>query len=183
MRRITLFTNISLDGYFEDSQHDISAFKSDFEAFSSDSSSEVDTLLFGHRTYEMFKSFWPTPQAQQVAPDVANFINETHKVVVSHHDFDPGWNNVTVISRDVAESIQKLKQQPGGTIMMFGSNNLCVSLMQAGLVDVFQILVNPVALGSGTPLFQGLPHKAELTLTNSRQFKSGVMMLTYEPAS
>ena len=61
--------------------------------------------------------------------------------------------------------MKKLKQQPGKTIAIFGSNNLCVSLMQAGLVDEFQIIVNPVALGEGTPLLKGMPGKAELTLT------------------
>ena len=64
---------------------------------------------------------------------------------------------------------------------MFGSNTLCVSLMQAGLVDEFQIMVNPVALGDGTSLFKGLPEKAELTLTDTRRFKSGTVMLTYIP--
>ena len=64
---------------------------------------------------------------------------------------------------------------------MFGSNNLCVSLMQAGLVDEFQIVVNPVALGEGTSLFAGMPKKAELILTETRKFKSGAILLAYKP--
>jgi dihydrofolate reductase len=182
MRKIVLFMNISLDGYFEAPGHDISGFVNDFEAFSTGGNGEVDTLLFGHHTYEMFKAFWPTPQAMQMVPDVAKFLNEAHKVVVSHDDFEPGWNNVTVISKDVADEIRKLKAAPGQTMMMFGSNTLCVSLMQHGLVDEFQILVNPVAFGAGTTLFTGLPAKANLTLRESRPLKSGIVILTYEPA-
>ena len=181
MRKIFLFMNVSLDGYFEGPGHDISGFNTDFEAFSPEQSQEIDTLLFGHRTYEMMKSFWPTPQAEEIAPEIAKFMNEKLKVVVSHKSFEPGWNNVTVISDDVAGAVKKLKEQPGKTIAMFGSNNLCVSLMQEGLVDEFQIVVNPVAFGQGTSLFTGLPKKATLTLTETRKFKSGTILLTYQP--
>ena len=181
MRKIVLFMNVSLDGFFEGPGHDISWTKSDFEAFSADQSVEVDTLLFGHRTYEMMK-FWATPQAEEMAPAIAKFMNERHKVVASHAPFEPGWRNVTVIHGDVAGEIRKLKGQPGKTMMMFGSNELCVSLMEHGLVDEFQILLNPVALGEGTSLFAGLAKKAELTLMETRTFKSGVVMLTYVPA-
>jgi dihydrofolate reductase len=180
MRKIFLFTNVSLDGYFEGPGHDISGFHNDFEAFSSEESQEVDTLLFGRKTYEMMK-FWSTPQAQETAPEIARFMNEKHKVVASRKSFEPGWKNVTVISSDVAGEVKKLKEQPGKNIIMFGSNNLCVSLMQAGLIDEFQIVVNPVAFGEGTSLFKGLPKKVELTLTKTRKFKSGAILLTYEP--
>jgi dihydrofolate reductase len=181
MRKILLFMNVSLDGFFEGPGHDISWARSDFEAFSAEQSLDVDMLLFGHRTYEMMK-FWSTPQAEEMMPAIAKFMNEKHKVVASHTSFEPGWRNVTVIHDNVAGEIRKLKQQPGKVIMMFGSNELCVSLMEEGLVDEFQILVNPVALGKGTSLFTGLAKKAELTLTETRTFKSGVVMLTYAPA-
>jgi dihydrofolate reductase len=181
MRTIFLFMNVTLDGYFEGPDHDISWSHTDFEAFSAERGKEVDTLLFGRKTYEMFRSFWPTPQAYELAPEIAQFMNEKRKVVVSHRAFEPGWSNVTVISHDAAAEVKKLKEQPGKTIAMFGSNNLCVSLMQAGLIDEFQIVVNPVALGEGTTLFTGLPQKAELTLMDTHQFKSGAMMLTYKP--
>jgi dihydrofolate reductase len=181
MKKISVFTNISLDGYFEGPGHDISGFASDNEAFSSDSGQKVDTLLFGHRTYEMMK-FWSTPQAMEQAPEIAKFFNQNHKVVVSHTTFDPGWDQTTVISGDVIAGIKQLKAQPGGSILMFGSNELVVSLMQAGLIDEFQIVVNPVALSGGTPLFKGLPHKAALKLKSTRTFKSGAVLLIYEPA-
>jgi dihydrofolate reductase len=181
MRKIFLFMNISLDGYFEAPGHDISGFHTDFEAFSSGESQEVDTLLFGHRTYEMMK-FWSTPAAQETAPEIAKFMNEKLKFVASHTPFEPGWDNVRVISGDVLAAVKVLKEQPGKNIIILGSNSLCVSLMQAGLVDEFQVVVNPVVFGAGTPLFAGIPQKAELTLTDTRRFKSGAVLLTYHPA-
>ncbi|MFN8418752.1 MAG: dihydrofolate reductase family protein [Anaerolineae bacterium] len=180
MRKIFLLMNVSLDGFFEASEHDISGFKSDFEAFSAGAGGEVDGLLFGHRTYEMMK-FWRTPEAQQMAPQIAAFMNATPKYVASHQPFDPEWDNVTVLSGDVIEAVQQLKASSGSTIGIFGSNQLCVSLMQHKLIDEFQIIVNPVVFGAGTALFTGLPQKTELTLKTSRQFQSGAVMLIYHP--
>ncbi len=181
MRKIFLFMNVSLDGYFEAPGHDISWATHDYEAFSPDESGEVDALLFGRRTYEMMESFWPTPQAAEFAPEVARFMNEKQKLVASHTAFEPGWSNVRVIHGDVPGEVRRIKAGPGKTIAMFGSNTLCVSLMQAGLVDEFQIQVNPVALGAGTPLFTGLSSKVALTLTGTQKFNSGAVLLSYAP--
>ena len=182
MRKIFLFMNVSLDGYFEDKDHGLSwSHSGDFEAFSPEQGQEVDTMLFGRKTYEMFRNFWPTPQAAEFAPEVANFINERLKVVVSHRPYEPGWSNVRVISTEATEADKQLKEQPGKNIIIFGSNSLCVGLMQKGLIDEFQLMLNPVALGEGTSLFKGLPEKEELTLTNIQQFKSGKVLLTYQP--
>jgi dihydrofolate reductase len=181
MRKIFLFMNVSLDGYFEGPGHDISGFKTDFEAFSSEQSQEIDTLLFGRKTYEMMK-FWSTPQAEETAPEIAKFMNEKLKIVASHGPFEPGWNNVRVIGGDVVGAVRKLKEQSGKNMIMFGSNTLCVSLMQERLVDEFQIVANPVVFGEGTSLFKGLSKKADLTLTETRLFKSGAILLTYHPA-
>lgn len=181
MRKIFLFMNVSLDGYFEGPGHDISGFKNDNEAFSSGQDQQIDTLLFGHNTYEMMK-FWSTPQAAEMIPDVTKFMNENLKLVASRAPFEPGWKNVRVISGDVTGEIKKIKEQPGGNIIIFGSNTLCVSLMQEGLIDEFQIVVNPVVFGAGTPLFAGLQKKADFVLTETRRFQSGAVLLTYHPA-
>ena len=180
MRKIFLFMNVSVDGYFEGPGHDISAFNAGTEAFD-DNNTPVDTLLFGRRTYEHMKAFWPTPQASEMMPELAKFMNDTQKVVASHSGFEPGWKNVQVISGDVVEQVRKLKAQPGETIGIFGSNTLVVSLMEAGLIDEFQIVVNTVALGEGTSLFKGLSKKVPLVLVDTRKFKTGAMMLTYKP--
>ena len=183
MRKIFLFMNVSLDGYIEGPGHDLSWSHSDgFEAFSPGQSQEVDTILFGHRTYEMMKAFWPTAQAAEFAPDIAQFMNEKLKVVASHTSFEPGWKNVMVIRENVVEEVKKIKEQPGKTIAIFGSNNLCASLVRAGLIDEFQLLLNPVVLGEGTTLFKGLSEKVDFTLKEMRTFKSGKILLTYHCA-
>lgn len=127
--------------------------------------------------------FWETPAAQSMAPDVAQFINDTLKVVASHQPFDPGWRNVLNIHGDVPGQVRLLKEQNGGSILIFGSNTLVVSLLQAGLIDEFQLIVNPVAFGAGTSLFTGLPARTELQLKSTYPFQSGAVMLTYIPVS
>ncbi|MGE5531504.1 MAG: dihydrofolate reductase family protein [Bacteroidota bacterium] len=180
MRKIFVFMNVSVDGYVEAPGHDISwAHGTDSDPFAKEQGREVDGILFGHRTYEMMRSFWPTPQAVQVAPETARFMNEKQKYVASHASFDPGWRNVTVLSGDVLERVRQLKAGPGQTIAIFGSNTLCTSLVEAGLIDEFQIMVNPVVLGEGTPLFHGLVKKAELRLTVVQSMPSGAVFLTY----
>lgn len=179
MRKLFVLMNVSLDGYFETPEHDLSWAHQDFEGFSTGESGKVDTLLFGRRTYEMMK-FWAMPQAKKDAPEIAEFMNDRPKFVASHQSFDPGWERVTVISQDVVGSVKKLKELAGKTIAIFGSNTLCLSLIEAGLIDEFQIIVSPVVLGERTSLFRGLP-KTELELSETRRFKSGAMMLKYHP--
>jgi len=180
MRRIFLFMNISLDGYFEGPGHDISGFHNDYEAFSPERSDEVDALLFGHKTYEMMK-YWTTPQAAESSPEIAKFMNEKRKFVASRQPFEPGWRDVTVLSGDVPAQVRQLKAGPGKTIAIFGSNTLCASLIPVNLIDELQIMLNPVVFGAGTSLFQGLPKKAALTLAEAHPFKSGAVLLTYYP--
>ena len=184
MRKIFLFMNVSLDGYHEAPGGDISGFHAegdDFDAFSPESSGGVDAILLGRNTYEMMRAFWPTDEAKQMMPEIAAFMNDRPKYVTAHGVYEPGWSNVTVLNGEVIEQIKSLKAQPGKSIIMFGSNTLCVSLLETGLLDELQIMVNPVLFGAGTSLFAGLPSHIRLTLTGSRTFKSGNTLLTYTP--
>lgn len=186
MGKIFLFMNISLDGYVEDANHDISAFQirdSKFEAFQQEQGKGTGAILLGRKTFEMMRSFWPTSMAEEIAPEVAKFMNETPKVVVSHKYFDPNWQNTTVVYDDIANEIAKLKAVSGSDTIILGSNELCVTLMQEGLLDEIQIVVNPVLLGSGTPLLTGLTKFSELTLNESHVFESGKVLLIYKLAA
>lgn len=180
MRKVLVFLNTSLDGFFEGEGHDLSAFGHDFEAFPSQPGEEVDALLFGRKTYEMMK-FWATPQAREMAPAVAQFMNATQKYVASHAPFDAGWQGVTVLSGDVSGAVQGLRAAPGKNILILGSNTLAVSLLQAGLVDEVQVVVNPLALSAGTALFAGLAGRTDFHLLGTQVFKSGAVMLRLEP--
>jgi dihydrofolate reductase len=172
---------VSLDGYFEGPDHDLSWHNVDaeFHSFVEEQNAQVGMILFGHTTYDRMARFWPTPEALKLAPVTAAFMNETPKVVVSRSPLKPEWSNTTAISSNVLEEIKKLKNQPGKDIAIFGSNQLCVSLMADGLVDEFRILVNPVTLGGGTPLFAGQPQRVKLKLTRTREFRSGNVLNCY----
>ena len=184
MTKLFLFMNVSLDGYIEDAAHTTAAFHAPddkFEAFQRRQSGETGTIVLGRKTYDVMKSFWPTPMAQQLLPDVAKYMNESPKFVVSHTPFAPTWENTTVISADVTEQIRTLKAATKGDIIILGSNNLAVTLTQAGLIDEFQIVVNPVVLGVGTPLLLGLPATIRLVYQATHAFDSGKILLTYIP--
>jgi dihydrofolate reductase len=185
MRTISVFMNVTVNGYFEGENHDLSFFKGDDEDntfFREQTSKGGGTLLFGHRTYEMMKAFWPTAQAKESKPEIADYMNAASKIVVAHKPFEPGWSNVAVISGDVIDEVRKLKEEAGGNIVILGSNTLCVSLLPEGLIDEIQVVVNPVAIGAGTPLFSGLKARIDFKVTKTREFKSGNVLLSYAMA-
>ena len=139
-------------------------------------------ILMGHRTFDLMASFWPSEEGKRADPGTSQFMSETPKVVVTHTPFVTLWENTKIISSDIEGEVVKLKAQAGKDIAIFGSNTLCVSLMEKGLVDEFRIMVNPLALGEGTILFKGLSKKIAFTLTATRRFKSGNILNTYIPA-
>lgn len=171
---------ISLDGYFEGQDHDISWHNVDqeFNDFAVKQLDEVDTLIFGARTYELMASFWPTDAAVKADPNTALRMNALRKLVFSRTLKEVGWHNAKLY-QDVVATVQAKKQQPGKNIAVLGSSNLCLTLLQEGLLDELRIMVNPVLLGTGTSLFAGLPTPPTLRLTHERTFTSGNVLLTY----
>ncbi len=136
-----------------------------------------DVALLGRVTYEIFASYWPTQTKNEFG--IADKLNSQPKFVVSSTLDKAEWNNSTLIKGNVIEEITRLKQQPGGDIVLTGSNTLVHALMQAGLIDEFQLQVYPIVLGSGMRLFDGVDMTA-LKLVDSRTFKSGAIALTYQ---
>lgn len=186
MAKLFLFMNVSLDGYIADHNHDTAIFHHrdhEFEAFQQKGGQGAGTILLGRKTYAIMQQFWPTPMATQMSPEVAAYMNTTPKLVVSHTAFTPEWENTTVISSDVVEQLRRYKTEAAEDIIILGSNNLCVTLLPAGLIDEVQLVLNPVVLGGGTPLFAGLPQATELTLKDTRRFQSGKLLLVYAPTA
>ncbi len=107
-------------------------------------------------------------------------MNNIRKVVISTTLDKAEWNNTRLIKDNVAEEVTRLKQQPGGDLALFGSGKLMASLMQLDLIDEHRVMLNPVLLGTGTRLFQ-TPVEQELRLVQSRPFKNGNVLLTYQP--
>ena len=182
MRKIHVFENISLDGYFTDEKSDMSwAHKRDEEwnAFASGNASGEAELLFGRVTYEMMAAFWPTAEAAKLLPDVAAGMNRMRKLVVSRTLEAVAWQNTTLLKGDLVSEAMRLKKQLGPDLQILGSGSIVSQLTDAGLIDEYQIVVTPIVLGRGRTLFETVKNKLPLGLTSTRHFKNGNVVLTY----
>lgn len=187
MRRLVVFNNVSLDGYFVDSNGDMSwahqgGEDAEWNAFVSGNARGGGELLFGRKTYELMASFWPTPMAAQMQPVVAERMNSMSKVVFSRTLDKASWSNTKLVKGDLAEEVRKLKQAPGQDMTILGSGSIVAQLAQAGLVDEFQLVVNPIVLGKGRTMFEGIQQKLTLKPTQTRTFGNGKVVLSYVPA-
>ena len=173
---------VSLDGYFEGPNHDLSWHNTDeeFNEFAIEQFKQIDTILFGRRTYELMASYWPSEQAKKDDPIVAELMNSLPKVVFSRTLDRADYNNTRLIKDKATSEVKKLKNQLGKDLAILGSNNFTVSLLPEGLIDEFRIMVNPVAIAAGTPLFKGIKNKLTLKLSNTKTFKNGNALLCYE---
>ena len=184
MRKLVVFNQVSLDGYFADVNGDMSwAHKQDAEwkAFVADNARGGGVLLFGRITYELMVGFWPTPQAIKSFPIVAERMNALPKVVFSRTLDQASWNNTKLVKSGMAAAIRKMKNDPGEDMAIMGSGSIVSQLAQEGLIDEFQIVVNPVVLGKGRTMFDGIKKKLTLRQTNTRTFGNGNVLLCYEP--
>ena len=172
---------VTLDGFFEGPNQDINWHNVDeeFNDFAVEQTSSVDTLLFGRITYLLMASYWPTPAAIADDPEVAALMNSLPKVVFSRTLRSADWENSTLISDHAQEEILKLKEQPGKDMAIFGSANFISTIMD--LIDEHRVLVNPILLREGTPLFKHAGEPLKLNLVNVRRFNSGNILLTYQP--
>jgi dihydrofolate reductase len=180
MRKVLFFMLISLDGYFEGPNRDLTWHNVDgeFDLFSFEQLETVDTLLFGRVTYEMMARFWPSQEAMAQDPLVANKMNSLPKIVFSRTLARVDWNNTRLIKDHWVEEISRLKNQAGKDLIIFGSSDLAVTFIQQSLIDEFRILINPLILGGGKPLFKGLQGQYGLKLVQTRVFGSGNVLLT-----
>ena len=183
MRKLILFMLISLDGFYEGPGHTIDwhNVEAEFNEFAQAQLDSVDMLLFGRLTYELMVAYWPTAEAARDDPVTAAAMNRLPKIVFSRTLSSATWENTRLVSEHLAEEITKLKAQPGKDLIIFGSSDLSVTLIQHGLIDEFRIMLNPVALGEGKSLFNGLQSRLPLELLKTRTFKSGNVLLYYRP--
>lgn len=184
MRKLTAYNFLTLNGFFKGPNEDTNWHThGEEEAKYSEEALDQDAniLLFGRKTYEMMASFWPTPQAKELFPKVAEGMNRAEKMVFSTSPFEPAWENTQVISGDIVEKIRAIKKLPGKDMTILGSGALINLLTDHGLIDEYQFMIDPVALPDGTPVFQNIKEKLELRLTGSKIFNSGVVLLNYQP--
>ena len=181
-RTLSAFLQLSLDGYFTDAKGDMSwAHQHDPEwlAFSAENAKGGGALLFGRITYDQMASFWPTPAAAQLSKEVAAGMNAMPKYVASRTLRSASWQNTTVLAGDLVESVRGLLAEAGPDIATLGSGSVVTQLAAADLIDGYQLVVNPVALGGGRSVFAGLPGAKRFTLERSRTFQNGNTVLWY----
>lgn len=186
MKTLHVFENVSVDGFFAGPNGEIDWFKSvekdpDFDAYTHGQSKSGSTLLFGRTTYEMMKSYWPTPDALKQDPEMAKVMHDSPKIVVSKSlqsvEEGPNWKNVRLLRDLDRDEILKVKETSDITVL--GSGTIVQQLADLGLIDVVQLVVVPLVLGSGQGLFEDV-RTMNLRLQDSRGFKNGVVVLRYE---
>lgn len=182
MRTLQVFNHVSLDGYFVDAKGDMSwahGEDPEFQAFTQENASGQAAMLFGRVTYEMMAGFWPTPAAAQMMPEVAASMNAAPKYVFSRTLATADWSNTTLLKGDILTETRRLKAEAGPDLLIMGSGTIVSQLTEAGLIDAYQIVVNPLVLGSGRTMFEGVTHRSSLALQKSRAFKNGKVVLWY----
>ncbi|NID12160.1 dihydrofolate reductase family protein [Fibrivirga algicola] len=137
----------------------------------------VDTILLGRNLAQGFIPHWATN------PELpgADKINSTHKVVFTKTLDTSPWERTRLATGDLAAEINALKNEPGGDMIVYGGGTFVASLIKAGLIDELHLFINPVALGTGMAIFNGLDTKQNLTLVRSMAFECGIIVLCYEP--
>ncbi|MCC7196836.1 dihydrofolate reductase [Candidatus Peregrinibacteria bacterium] len=187
MRKVIFQMMVSLDGFIEGPKQDLSwhLVDDEFNKYAIDLLHSIDTIIFGRIAYELFESFWPAamtdPSTTPDNLDIANQINDMHKIVFSKTMEKVEWKKSQLIQQLIPEEITKMKQQEGKDMVIFGGAGIAQSFMRHELIDEYRIMVNPIILGKGKPLFEDMTHRMNLKLLKTRTFNSGVVMLVYEP--
>jgi len=197
MRRIVMFNRVSADGLFAAADGNLDWIVRDPEVDRHGASGipRTDTVILGRRTYEQFASFWPHVLNAPAPVDphgpggfspelhaFARALTDMTKLVFSTKLKNVTWENSRV-QRDIdPHAIEAMKRQPGKDMIIFGSGSIVTQLTRHGLIDEYQLIVNPVLLGSGQPLLAGLTGTAALELLEARRFPSGNVMLRYARA-
>lgn len=179
MRKLFWQISATLDGFMEGPDRELDdtaqVADNDFDRYASEMLTSIDGMLLGRKTYQLFVDYWPSA----TGPD-ADAMNALPKIVFSKTLQNVDWNNSRLVKDNVAEEIGRLKRKPGKDLAIFGSADLASTLMQLGLIDEYRILVTPVILGAGKPMFQHRK-KVALRLLTATTMSTGIVALKYEP--
>ena len=185
MRKVILSMMVSLDGFIEGPNRELDwpIVDTEIDAYADDLLSTVDAILLGRTTYQLFVDFWPTATTEEEI--IADKMNEIPKIVFSR-TLDKAlwgkWNTARLVRENIAEEISNMKNQPGKNMVLFGGADLAQTFMQHDFIDEYRLLVQPIVLGSGTPLFKSGSDRIRLKLFKTQKFHSGVVGLYYQPA-
>lgn len=187
MNTITVFDHISIDGFFAGPHEEIDWFQDVHDdEWNRYAQGHADlshhTLMLGHRTYEMMKSWWPTPAAMQMDSRMAEVMNNSPKIVFSRTiksiKEEAHWKNIRLFREIKPQEIRKLKES--GNITILGSGSIVQQVANLGLIDEYSLVVVPIVLGAGKPMFKDV-ERLNLKLLEAKTFKNGVVVLRYQP--
>jgi dihydrofolate reductase len=189
VRNIIVSMRVTLDGFIAGPNGEMDWMEAFFDEalanYESELQKTVDTTLFGRVTYQGFESFWPQVAHDPASPkglvEYADQLNAMRKIVFSKTLSHVEWNNSVLVKEVVPEEITNLKQESGRDMVIHGSTSIVQTLTNLGLIATYQLLVFPVVLGSGKPLFQDILHRVQLSLVSTRTLPSGVVVLSYQP--
>lgn len=187
-RKIITTTWVTLDGYMAEPGGGMAFVGESFDAamgqYQFDFVKSADTLLLGRTTYQSFAGSWPyvpdKPDADPGEVAYAKMLNAMRKIVFSRTLTSVEWNNSQLRPEIDPVEITRLKQQPGSNIIIYGSASIVQALTNLDLIDEYQVLIHPVILGNGKPLFSSISHATKLKLVENRAHPSGVVVLIYQ---
>jgi dihydrofolate reductase len=186
-RRLYVSMIVSLDGFIEGPERELDWFQDgdpQFEQYCSEMLDSVGVALYGRRAYELMVQYWPNAEMNPKSPadrEFAQKMNALPKIVLSRTLQKATWNNTTILRDDVGARLRELKRTPGKPIVAWAGADLVATLAELDLVDEYRLLVQPVVLGRGTPLFQRIATRRKLELTRTTQLGRNIAVLCYEP--
>ncbi len=182
MRKLIATINMTLDGFCD---HTAMIADEETHQHFNEQLSNADTLIFGRITYQLMEDHWPsivkTPTGIKQTDEFAVLIDNISKIVFSRTLKNVDWKNTELKSQISKEEIVALKQQAGKNILV-GSRGLITALMQLDLIDEYQLIIQPIVLGSGLPLFKNVNDRMDLKLLKTKTFRCGAVAHYYEPA-
>ncbi len=190
MRKLIVTMWVTLDGFIAGPDGDMqwvgAIYDEAMGKYEDDLVSGADTLVLGRVTYESFAGSWPkvpdNPSVSEGEKAYARKLNALRKIVFSRSLDKVEWNNSTLVREINPQEIEKMKQAPGKDMVIYGSASIVQALMNLGLIDEYQLLVHPVILGGGKPLFKNIKDQHNLKLVKAEPRNSGVVVLYYQPA-
>ncbi|SIO47807.1 dihydrofolate reductase family protein [Chitinophaga niabensis] len=177
MRKLFVSIMMSLDGFIEGPNQELDEFTDDDELFNYFHSvlDSIDLMIYGRKSYELMLSYWPKDKST-----FADKMNSKPKMVFSHTLEKAEWNNTTVVKDDIEGTIKTLKAQPGKDLVLFAGAEMLSSLRKLNLIDEYRIIVYPIVLGSGTPLFKDITATLKLKHIGTKTFAGGAVLLSYK---
>jgi dihydrofolate reductase len=185
MRKLISSLHVSLDGFVAGQNGELDWIKFDDELFDfvGELTNEADVALYGHKTFQLMESYWPTAADKHNATkheiEHSQWYNKVDKYVLSTTLQQTKSSNTKIIGSNEIETIYNIKQEEGKNILMFGSPSAVQTLLRYNLIDEFWLFVNPIILGNGIPLFKSIENRINLKILTTKVFVIGVIGLHY----